>query len=142
MSWKPKTQPIVAACTAETEYVALAASAREYVWLEKLHAFVTGLTYTNPPNLFLDNQGSIKRARSDASGSTNINFSSKNGVVLSFEIFNRQSLSVMQLSHLTSWPSSDKECHLLKMAQMLSRTTKACTMVINLPLFNNTAKMG
>lgn len=69
IGWKSKKQSLVTTSTAEAEYVSLASAAQECVWLGRLYQFVTGQKELDPITLHADNQGSIKMAKNDSSGS-------------------------------------------------------------------------
>ena len=62
ISWSSQKQPVVAVSSTEAEYVALAAGAREAIWLRK---FLQELGYTQPEptEILVDNQSAIKLAQ-------------------------------------------------------------------------------
>eukprot|EP00171_Calliarthron_tuberculosum_P002309 IDg2309t1 len=68
ISWKSKKQGCVAQSSAEAEYMALSASAKEAIWLSKIFNFTNPRDTLQPTKILCDNQGSIKMARNDASG--------------------------------------------------------------------------
>ena len=58
VSWKSKKQSSVALSTAEAEYMALASSAQEAVWMRQLSSEI-GIEYTKPVIIYEDNQSAI-----------------------------------------------------------------------------------
>ncbi len=58
VSWKSKKQSSVALSTAEAEYMALASSAQEAVWMRQLSSEM-GIEYTKPVIIYEDNQSAI-----------------------------------------------------------------------------------
>lgn len=68
-SWKSKKQTVVSTSTAEAEYMAMGAAAQECVWLSRMFEFALGKSELPPMMLHVDNQGSIKMAKNDASSS-------------------------------------------------------------------------
>eukprot|EP00171_Calliarthron_tuberculosum_P023718 IDg23718t1 len=68
ISWKSKKQGCVAQSSSEAEYMALAAAVKEAIWLSRIITFTNSIASPIPVNIFADNQGAIKMARNDASG--------------------------------------------------------------------------
>ena len=68
VSWKSKKQGCVAQSSAEAEYMALAAAAKEAIWLRRIFQFAQTKNYSVPVTIFADNQGAIKMSRNDSSG--------------------------------------------------------------------------
>ena len=68
VSWKAKKQGCVAQSSAEAEYMALAAAASEAIWLSNIYTFATSSTSTKLVQILADNQGAIKMAKNDSSG--------------------------------------------------------------------------
>ena len=58
VSWKSKKQSSVALSIAEAEYMALASSAQEAVWMRQLSSEI-GIEYTKPVIVCEDNQSAI-----------------------------------------------------------------------------------
>ena len=58
VSWKSKKQSSVVLSTAEAEYMALASSAQEAVWMRQLSSEI-GIEYTKPVIIYEDNQSAI-----------------------------------------------------------------------------------
>lgn len=67
VSWKSKKQSVVTTSTAEAEYLAMGSAAQECIWISRLFNFASGRS-TLQPEVYVDNQGSIKMAKNDASG--------------------------------------------------------------------------
>ena len=63
ISWKTKKQPIVAMSTCEAEYVAMAFSIQEGVFLQQLTTDLQVFPKAQPVTLFVDNIGSIELAK-------------------------------------------------------------------------------
>ncbi len=61
VSWKTKRQPTVALSTCEAEYMALAATVQECLYLEQLLQNIDGLKYES--KVYEDNQGAIALAK-------------------------------------------------------------------------------
>jgi len=68
VSWKSKKQGCVAQSSSEAEYMALSAAVKEAIWLSNLVGFSSAATEPSPILINVDNQGSIKMAKNDASG--------------------------------------------------------------------------
>ena len=68
ISWKAKKQGCVAQSSAEAEYLALAAAASEAIWLSNIYTFTTSRTCSRLVKILADNQGAIKMAKNDSSG--------------------------------------------------------------------------
>lgn len=62
ISWKTKRQPTVALSTCEAEYMALAATLQECLYLMQLLQGIDGQKYA-PPKVYEDNQGAIALAK-------------------------------------------------------------------------------
>ena len=58
VSWKSKKQSSVAISAAEAEYMTLASSAQEAVWMRQLSSEI-GIEYTKPVIIYEDNQSAI-----------------------------------------------------------------------------------
>lgn len=68
ISWKSKKQGCVARSSSEAEYMALAAAAQEAIWLRNIFRFAQDGSTVSPTTIMVDNQGAIKMARNDSSG--------------------------------------------------------------------------
>ena len=68
VSWKAKKQGCVAQSSAEAEYMALAAAASEAIWLSNIFSFTTSSVPARQVQILADNQGAIKMARNESSG--------------------------------------------------------------------------
>ena len=68
VSWKSHKQSCVAQSSSEAEYMALSAAVKEAIWLSNIVGFGCGSSSADPILINVDNQGSIKMARNDASG--------------------------------------------------------------------------
>ena len=66
VSWLSKGQPVVALSTAESEYVAAAAAAKEAVWLKRLTAGVGLVSSKGALVLYGDNQAALAIAANDS----------------------------------------------------------------------------
>ena len=66
MSWKAKKQPTVALSTCEAEYIALAATIQECLYLTQLLDGIDKHLYALP-KLYEDNQGTIALAKNPVS---------------------------------------------------------------------------
>ena len=64
ISWKCKKQASVALSTAEAEYMALAMTATEVIWLRQLLSDI-GFPQTTPSTIFCDNQSTIHLASTE-----------------------------------------------------------------------------
>lgn len=62
ISWKTKKQPTVALSTCEAEYMALAATLQECVYLVQLLEGIDGHQYPTP-KVYEDNQGTLALAK-------------------------------------------------------------------------------
>uniref|UniRef100_A0A1X7SFX4 Reverse transcriptase Ty1/copia-type domain-containing protein n=1 Tax=Amphimedon queenslandica TaxID=400682 RepID=A0A1X7SFX4_AMPQE len=62
VSWKSKRQDCVALSTAEAEYMALASTAQEAVWMRELNADMNNKP-NGPTTIFEDNQSAISMAK-------------------------------------------------------------------------------
>jgi hypothetical protein len=60
ISWKSKSQTVVALSTLEAEFIACSDGTREAVWLSRLEANMLNLPATNKVPMACDNQGAIK----------------------------------------------------------------------------------
>eukprot|EP00171_Calliarthron_tuberculosum_P004980 IDg4980t1 len=68
-----KKQGCVAQSSSEAEYIALSAAVKEAIWIQSIFTFVIPDYRKEPIPILVDNQGSIKMAKNDASGTrTNI----------------------------------------------------------------------
>ena len=68
VSWKSRKQSCVAQSSSEAEYMALSAAVKEAIWLSNIVGFGSGNSSADPILINVDNQGSIKMAKNDASG--------------------------------------------------------------------------
>lgn len=68
ISWKSKKQGCVARSSSEAEYMALAAAAQEAIWMRNIFQFTQSNIQVSPTTIRVDNQGAIKMARNDSSG--------------------------------------------------------------------------
>ena len=68
VSWKSRKQSCVAQSSSEAEYMALSAAVKEAIWLRNIVGFSSSTNPADPILINVDNQGSIKMARNDASG--------------------------------------------------------------------------
>lgn len=68
ISWKSKKKSCVARSSSEAEYMALAGAAQESIWLRNLFQFTNVESTVSPTTIKVDNQGAIKMARNDSSG--------------------------------------------------------------------------
>lgn len=68
VSWKSRKQGCVAQSSSEAEYMALSAAVKEAIWLRNIVGFSSSTSPADPILINVDNQGSIKMARNDASG--------------------------------------------------------------------------
>eukprot|EP00171_Calliarthron_tuberculosum_P001876 IDg1876t1 len=68
VSWKSKKQTCVAQSSSKAEYIALSIAVKEAIWIQEIFKFLMPDHYQSPILLFVDNQGSIKMAKNDASG--------------------------------------------------------------------------
>lgn len=66
VSWKTKKQPTVALSTCEAEYMALASTIQECIYLEQLLRSIDGYQYS-PTLVYEDNQGTIALAKNPVS---------------------------------------------------------------------------
>lgn len=61
ISWRAKTQTIVALSTLEAEFIACSSATREALWLRRIMADIFGDPYLlTPTKMFCDNQGALK----------------------------------------------------------------------------------
>ena len=67
VSWKSKKQGCVALFSAEADYMALGAAAKEAIWLRNIFMFSQPEKSTVPVKILAGNQGAIKMSRNDAS---------------------------------------------------------------------------
>ena len=66
ISWKTKKQPTVALSTCEAEYIALATTIQECLYLKQLLENLDKCQYS-PPRVYEDNQGTIALAKNPVS---------------------------------------------------------------------------
>lgn len=71
ITWRSKKQRVVATSTCEAEYIAAYDGVKEAVWLSSLLLQITGVRSFVPIKLFIDNQGSIDMASSNAVNARN-----------------------------------------------------------------------
>lgn len=67
VSWKSKKQSVITTSTGEAEYLALGSAVQECLWTGRLFSFATGDS-TFRVAVKVDNHGSIKMAKNNASG--------------------------------------------------------------------------
>lgn len=68
VSWKSSKQGCVAQSSSEAEYIALSTAVKEAIWMKNLFSFVLQQPLIDTVLLYVDNQGSIKMAKNDISG--------------------------------------------------------------------------
>lgn len=68
ISWKSKKEGCVARSSSEAEYMALSAAVKEAIWLRNLFQFTRDDSSVSSTTIMVDNQGAIKMAHNDSSG--------------------------------------------------------------------------
>ncbi len=66
VSWKSKKQGCIALPSCEAEYMALASSVKEAIWLRNIFGFITSQSKYSPILLQVENQGAIKVSKNDS----------------------------------------------------------------------------